>query len=152
MLRPGAQGLHTARMCQAWSIGSENAELVEKALQAFATGGAEAAMPFLSPSVAWYPTDRWLDAPAYHGHDGMRELAAAFSDNFDEWSWEVHEIRDTQDLVVAAITMTARIKNSDSPISQPLGLVVSELHDGTIGEVRVFASWREALETAGVLE
>ena len=65
----------------------------------------------------------------------MRELAAAFSDNFDEWTWEVHDVRDTQDLVVAAVTMTARIKNSDSPISQPLGLVVSELPDGAIGDI-----------------
>ena len=80
----------------------------------------------------------------------MRELAAAFSDNFDEWTWEVHDVRDTQDLVVAAVTMTARIKNSDSPISQPLGLVVSELPDGAIGEVRIFPSWQEALEAAGV--
>jgi hypothetical protein len=85
------------------------------------------------PGLVGYPTDRWLEALAYRGHDGMRELAAAFSDNFDEWTWEVHDIRDTQDLVVAAVTMTARNKNSDSPISQPLGLVVSELHDGAVG-------------------
>ena len=134
-------------------MASENVELVRKALQAFATGGVEAALPFLSPGVVWYPTDRWLEGRAYRGHDGMRELAAAFSDNFDEWTWgEVHDIRDAQDLVVAAVTMTARIKNSDSPISQRLGLVVSELLDGAIVEVRVFPSWPEALEAAGVLE
>jgi len=131
-------------------MAAENAELVRKALQAFATGGVEAALPLLSPSVAWYPTDRWLDARAYQGHDGIRELATAFSDNFDDWSREVHDIRETQELVVASVTMTARIKNSDSPISQALGLVVSELHDGAIGEVRVFPSWQEALKAAGV--
>ena len=64
-------------MCQAGSMAAENVELVRKALEAFATGGVEAALPFLSPGVAWYPTDRWLDARAYRGHDGMRELAAS---------------------------------------------------------------------------
>jgi hypothetical protein len=43
----------TALMCQAWSMAAENVELVRKALQAFATGGVEAALPFLSPSVVW---------------------------------------------------------------------------------------------------
>ena len=33
---------------------------------------------------------------------------------------------------------------------EPLGLVVSDFRDGTVGEIRAFASWQEALEAAGL--
>lgn len=94
--------------------------------------------------------DRWLERSAYRGHDGMRTLAAAFSDNFDGWGYDVHELHDADARVVALVYMSGRIKNSGRSISPPLRLVVSDFRDGTFGEVRVFASWREALKAVGL--
>jgi ketosteroid isomerase-like protein len=125
-------------------------EIVRGAFQAFSGGGIEAGLAFFRPDVVWYTTNRWPEGSAYRGHDGMRELSAAFSNNFDEFGYEVREIRGVQDRVVACVEMTARIKNSGQPISQPLGLVVSDFHDGACGEVRAFPSWREALEAVGL--
>ena len=48
----------------------ENVEIVRHAFQAFSAEGIGAALSFCSPDVVWYPTDRWLDASAYRGHDG----------------------------------------------------------------------------------
>jgi ketosteroid isomerase-like protein len=127
-------------------------EVVRDAFQTFGAEGIDAALSFFSPDLVWYPTDRWLEGSAYRGHDGMRRLAAAFSENFDDFRYEVHDIRDAEDRVVALIDMTGRIKHSGAEVSQRLGFVVSGFRDGTFREVRAFASWPEALEAVGLSE
>jgi ketosteroid isomerase-like protein len=133
-------------------MSQENAEVVRDAFRTFDAEGIEAALAFYAPDCVWYPTDRWLEGSAYRGHDGMRRLQAAFTENFDEFRFEVHDIRDAQDRVVALIDMTGRIKHSGANISQRLGFVVSGFRDGTFRDVRAFPSWHEALEAVGLSE
>ena len=151
---PRAIGLLTAPRSRdtARAMSQENVEVVRDAFQTFSTEGIDAALSFFSPDLVWYPTDRWLEGPAYRGHDGMRRLEAAFSENFDDFRFEVHDIRDAQDRVVALIDMTGHIKHSGAEISQRLGLVVSGFRDGTFRDVRAFPSWHEALEAVGLSE
>jgi uncharacterized protein len=134
------------------AMSRENVELVRGAFEAFGTGGVEAALPYFSPSFVWYTTDRWLEGSAYRGHDGLRELAAAFSENFDNWGYGVQDVRAAGDRVVALAEMTGQIKNSGTPISQPLGLVIANFHDSMLGEIRAYPSWSEALAAAGLSE
>ncbi|HEX3432559.1 MAG TPA: nuclear transport factor 2 family protein [Solirubrobacteraceae bacterium] len=131
-------------------MSQENVEIVRGAFQAFGAGGIDAALSFFSPDVVWYPTDRWVDDAAYRGHDGVRRIAAAFSGNFDDFRYEVDDLRDAQDRVVALVDMIGRIKQSQDEVSQRLGLVLSGFSDGTIREVRVFSSWSDALEAVGL--
>jgi len=133
-------------------VSQENVEIVRGALQAFGVGGVDAALSFFSPNVVWYPTDRWLDDAAYRGHDGMRTVMGAFSENFDDFRFEAREMRDAQERVVALVDMIGRIKDSGAEVSQRLGFVVSEFHDGTFGEVRAFPSWPDALKAVGLEE
>jgi ketosteroid isomerase-like protein len=133
-------------------MSEENVEIVRNAFQTFSAEGIDAALSFFSPELVWYPTDRWLDGSAYRGHDGMRRLAASFSENFDDFRFHVLEIRDAQDRVVARVDMTGRIKRSGTEVSQRLGFVVSGFRDGTFREVRAFPSWSEGLKAAGLAE
>ncbi len=133
-------------------MSQENITLVRGAFRTFNTKGIDAALSFFARDFVWYPTDRWVDGSAYRGHDGMRSLTAAFTENFDDLRFEVGDVRDARDRVVALIRMTGRIKGSESPISQPIGLVVSEFRSGTFAEVRAFASWDEALRAAGLTD
>ena len=133
-------------------MSQENVEIVRDAFQTFSAEGIEAALAFYAPDCVWYPTDRWLEGSAYRGHDGMRRLEAAFSENFDGFRYEVHDLRDAQDRVVALIDMTGRIKHAGAEVSQRLGFVVSGFRDGTFQDVRAFPNWDEALEAVGLLE
>ena len=133
-------------------MSQENVEIVRDAFQTFGTEGITAALSFFSPDFVWYPTDRWLEGDAYRGHDGMRRLAAAFSENFDDFRYEVLDLRDAQDRVVALVDMIGRIKPSGADISQRLGFVVSGFRGGTFAEVRAFPSWHDALEAGGLSE
>jgi ketosteroid isomerase-like protein len=131
-------------------VSRENVEIVRNAFHTFSAEGIDAALSFYSPDVVWYPVERWLDDSAYRGHAGMRRLAAAFSENFDDFRFDVHDIRAAQERVVALVYMTGRIKHSESEVSQRRGFVVSGFRDGRFREVRTFPSWSEAVKAVGL--
>ena len=133
-------------------MSQENVELARNSVRVFNSGGTEAVLSFFSLDCVWYTTNRWVDGSAYRGHDGIRTIFAAFTENFDDFSLDLHDIRDAQDRVVALIHMIGRIRDSESLISQPIGLVIADFHDETFGEVRAFASWREALKAVGLAD
>jgi hypothetical protein len=93
-----------------------------------------------------------LDGSTYRGRAGMRALMAAFSDNFDDFRFDVHEVRDAREDVVALVDMVGRIRHSGTEVGQRLGFVASDFHDGTFGEIRAFESWSDALEAVGLEE
>jgi ketosteroid isomerase-like protein len=95
-------------------MSEENVEIVRDAFHTFGAQGIDPALSFCSPDVVWYPTDRWLDGSAYRGYDGMRRIAAAFSESFDDFRYDVHDIRDAQDRAVALVDMTGRIKHLEA--------------------------------------
>ena len=125
-------------------------ELVHRALAAFNDGGIEALRPFLGPDPVLYPAPEWIEAQEYRGTEGLEYLVSVFEDNFDDWSWEVHDVRDAGDRVVALIEHGGRLKGSGAPISQPMGIVYSAIRDGRINKARFFQSWDQALKAAGL--
>jgi ketosteroid isomerase-like protein len=133
-------------------MSQENVELVRGAFEVLAAEGVDASLSFFAPECVWYTTDRWLDGSAYRGHDGIRELDAAFAENFDDWRFEVRDIRDAQDQVVALTEMVGRIRGSASSVSQAVGFVISDFRGGTMGDIRAFATWADALDAAGLSE
>jgi ketosteroid isomerase-like protein len=133
-------------------VSQENVEVVRASFEAFNAGGIEALLLLAPPDLAWYPVAEWLEDPVYRGHDGARKLTAAFTENFDDWAWEVHEIRDAGDRVVVLTEMTGQIRDSGVPIRQQIGIVSSDFRDGTAHETRFFRTWQEALKAVGLEE
>ena len=133
-------------------MSQENVDLVRGAFQVLAAEGVEASLSFFAPECVWYTTDRWLDGSTYRGHDGIRRLDAAFAENFDDWRFEVRSVRDAHDRVVALTEMVGRIRGSGSSVSQALGFVVSDFRGGTMGSIRAFATWADALDAVGLSE
>jgi ketosteroid isomerase-like protein len=131
-------------------MSGENADLVRRAFEVHESEGIEASLRFFAADVAWYPSDRWLDVDVYRGHDGMRAVQGEWVANFDDWGWSAHEIRDAGEKVVVLAEMKGQVKGAGVPISRQVGLVVSDIHDGTMGTIHAYASWEEALEAAGL--
>ena len=125
-----------------------NVELVRSAVEAFRAGGIEAVLPFYAWDIVWFPAPEWPEDSAYRGHDGIRRQHALWNENFDDYAWEVHEIRDMAACVVVRAEMTGHFKGSGATIRQPVGLVVSGFRGGQIGEIRSFAGWQHALNAA----
>jgi ketosteroid isomerase-like protein len=133
-------------------MSQENVELVRQGFQAFAAGGVEEALAFFAPNVVLYAFPEWPGPSEYHGHDGVRALMGEWTENFDDFAMEVHEVREVGDTVLVLAETVGRIKASGLPIRQPFGAIYWDFRDGQIGETRNFLTWREALEAAGLSE
>ena len=114
--------------------------------------GIEALLTLYVPDTIWYAVPDWPEDPVYRGRDGARKLSAAFTDNFENVVFELHDIRDAGSQVAAQAVMTGVARKSAVPARLPIGMVFSEFRDGLIGELRCFVSWREALEAVGLEE
>ena len=136
----------------AWEMPQENVEVVRRIYQAFAAGGVEAALPYLAPDGVLHPFPEWPETSDYRGRDGMRRLLAEWTENFDDFEFEIHEIRAVGDRVLLLAEMVGSIKGSGVPVRQPLGAIWWDFRNDLIGEGRFFMTWREALEAAGLVE
>ena len=130
-------------------MSQQNVELAKRAYALFAAGGSEAAMPCIAPDAVLYPFPEWPGDTVFRGHDGFRALFAEWTANFDGFEMHNQEFRDLGDRVLVLGETAGRIKGSDVPIRQPLGVVFS-FRDGKIAGFVSFLTWREALEAAGL--
>jgi ketosteroid isomerase-like protein len=133
-------------------MSQENLDLVRQAFAVRDSEGVEAALRLFASDVVWYTSDQWLEGSVYRGHEGLRTVEAMWAANIDDWAWALHCIREAGDRVVALSEMTGQIKGSGAPVSRRVGLVVSDIHDGLLGTVRVYSSWREALKAVELEE
>jgi ketosteroid isomerase-like protein len=133
-------------------VSQQNVETVSGAFAAFASRGVEALLDFMASDGVCYTAPEWVEESEYQGHDGLRSLISVFTDNFDDWTIDLVELRDAGDSVVALIEHEGKIKGTDTPLRQPMGIVSSDFRRGQIGMARFFQTWREALKAAGLSE
>ena len=112
----------------------------------------EAILTCFAPDAVHYSFPEWAGQAAYRGPDGLLALLAEWTDNFDDFEFDVREFREAGDRVVMLGEMVGRIKGSGVPIRQPFGAAYSDFREGQIGEARNFLTWREALEAVGLSE
>lgn len=124
-------------------------ELVRKAFAAYAEGGLEAVLPFYTPDVVWLAASEWPEDSAYEGIDANRKQDAVWHASFDDYGWEVHDIRDAQDQVLVLAEMVGRTKVDSVVLRQKVGLLAS-FRGEQIAEVKAFNTWQEGLEAVGL--
>jgi ketosteroid isomerase-like protein len=128
----------------------ERAAPMLNAIEAFNEGGVEAALPYLHPEIEWVAPPEWLEDPVYEGHDGMRRLAAYWTELFDQYRLELERVVDTgDDRVVILLSQLGRISGSADQVEGPIGYV-AEFRDGLVSRVEIYFSWEKTLEAAGV--
>jgi ketosteroid isomerase-like protein len=134
-------------------MSQEGVETVGEVIAAWNTRGIDAMLSFLPEDVVWYPFPEWPDgAEARIGHDAVRDLMAAWTDSFDEWTTDAQEVRDLGDRVLVLGAISGRSKGSGVSIRQPFGYVLSDFRNGQFGEAHFFLTWKQALEAAGLRE
>ena len=89
--------------------------------------------------------------PVYHGHDGVRQYWRETTSAFGEIDFEVEELIDAGDRVLAVIREREIGRTSRAPV-ETTHLAVFTLSDGKIIQMQVFDDRQQALEAAGLAE
>ena len=102
-------------------MGDAEVQLARQAYAAFNRGDIDGALQHLDADIEWRMSDQFTRTErVFHGHAGVREVFAMFSDVLDDLRVEVVEMHDAGDAVLAAVTIGGRIKGTSDPASYEL--------------------------------
>ena len=141
----------------AWAMSEANVEFVK----GFLTGvpGMDqdqllAALPELirqgcDPEIEWIEDPQRADARTYRGHEGVLESWTQWLGGFEEWGWELEDIRDCGDRVLATVREEGRGQVSGASVSARLYMVMT-FREGKVLRYQEFYDEAAALDAAGL--
>jgi len=133
-------------------VSQENVETIRTVFEVFNREGFEATVPFLTPDTVWYPFPEWPGDSEYHGPAGARRQVAEWTENFDDYRWEVDDVIESGEAVVLLARHTGRIKGAGTRVEQRISAVFTDFDgEGRTGRAWFFLSWEEAREKADSL-
>jgi uncharacterized protein len=130
-------------------MSQENLEVARRFVDQFNEG----AFPWelIDPEVVWVIDPPAFLAGTYQGHDGVRSLLGRFTEIFDEASYEIDDLLDAGDSVVALGRFRVRGAQSGATGTQPIA-VVTQLRHGKLVAYRAYFDREQALEAVGLRE
>jgi ketosteroid isomerase-like protein len=132
-------------------MSQENVEVARQVVEAFNRGGVAATAPFVARDLQVHPFPEWPGPPLYRGMDGLTKLAEEWTENFDDYAWDVQRLIGAGERVVLLFHHGGRTKGQGVAVHQPVGAVFW-LRGGRVARMDYFLRWREALEAAGLRE
>jgi ketosteroid isomerase-like protein len=126
-----------------------NADAMRTAMEAFNRrdgGGFDA---LLSPDAEIVPVRASLEGITYRGGDAGTQYCTAVEKTWKELVWQIEELRDLGDLVLALGHIRGEGRESGVTIDTRAGWI-AEFREGLIAGFQTFANRNEALEAAGL--
>ena len=130
-------------------MSQHNVEIVRRAIDAFNSGGIDAALEFLDPQIEWTTTGIFLEPGTYRGHEGAVRYMGALATELEDLHNEPEELIDAGEQVVVPMRLTARGKQSGAPVEYT-GTLVYVVRGGKITRIRNYTERAKALEAAGL--
>ena len=106
-------------------------EGLRAAIDAFNTGGIDAALEYFDPDVEWETTGMFVDAGTYRGHEGIRRYMGAFYEEFDDLRFSLAEVVHEENPIVYRVRLDVVGRHSRAPVTIELW-VVAEVRDGKL--------------------
>ena len=94
----------------------ENTELVREALKAFARGEFDQALEFAHPEIVSERVPPIPDPQIYHGIDGVLEMYADWTADFDEFEMDPVGFEEAGDRVIVEMVQRGTGKASGVPV------------------------------------
>jgi ketosteroid isomerase-like protein len=133
-------------------MSQENVDLVRRAVDAFNRRDLDAFVALTDDDVEVIPRSAPLEGgDHYHGHDGVRRWLKDLFGVFTDFTTEVVEAHDLEDLTLALLRQRARGAGSHAPTEQSIWNV-ARWRRGKCIWWRAFDTRAEALEAVGLSE
>jgi uncharacterized protein len=134
-------------------MSQENVEIVRRAIDVFNGGELDEAARFdwFDPAVEFHENPRLPEAGIYRGQEEIEGYFRRFLDSFEEYRFEIEEIFDAGDQVVAFNRQSGRGKGSGAEVEMRNAWVFA-LRGGKIVRITPYWDRAEALEAVGLRE
>ena len=130
-------------------MSKENVEVVRRWGETWNTG--EPDFSIYHPALVYHPRADEPDPSPHIGREAFERLALGFLDSFPNQEFDVEELIDADDLVIALTVMRGRGRVSGADVTDAY-VFVYKLRDGRIVRVRMFSERQDALKAAGLAE
>jgi ketosteroid isomerase-like protein len=130
-------------------MSQENVEVVRRGLEAFRDGDIEGALALGHPEMVSSRVDP--DGAVFHGHDGLLQLMADWTEGFDEWSYRAEEYVDAGDHVVVHIRQWGTGAGSGARVEAD-NWIVYVVEGGLITRVDIHSERAGAYAAAGITD
>jgi len=137
-------------------MSQENVEILLRASNGASSGSTpEERASFLSildPDIEWVDKAGPPDVQGqFRGIEAARDYYSRWASAWEEWDWEIEEVRASNDLVVTRTRVTGRGRGSGLPTDMRMGQIWW-FRDGKVVRYEAMKSWDEALEAVGLAE
>lgn len=126
----------------------DRVDLFERGMEAFVSGDMDATLRFYAPDVELRASD-WMNVGDFRGHEGFREMNRLWNEAWEEWNYEVKNVRAVGERhVVARVLVGGRGRGSGIEINQEVGYVIDVDDDGLASYLEITRDEERALEIA----
>jgi ketosteroid isomerase-like protein len=132
-------------------MSQENVERMRTAMEAFNRRDGEAFDGFLAGEAEILPVRAALEGTIYRGPHAGTQDCTAVDRHWEGLRWEVEELRDDDDWVLALGHIRDQGRQSGVTIDATAGWL-AQFHEGLIAKFQTFGNRAEALEVAGLQE
>ena len=126
-------------------------EVVRELAAAWRRGDREAWLAVWDDEAEFYPLRAQLEGHTYRGRDGLREFLIEWDKDWDYARFDVNEIRDAGDQVVALAQFRALGRGSGVELDYPIGVVITVRRERVV-YARFYSTVSDALEAVGLSE
>ena len=130
----------------------KNVEIVRAAFDTWNARPGEPDFAFFHPELVYHPRADEPDPSPHVGRDAYKRLTYGFVDSFSEVTFEVLELIDAGDHVIASTVLHAVLHGQGSASAgvSDTYVFVFKLRDGLVVEGWEYRTKQEALEAAGL--
>lgn len=127
-------------------------KLARRGVEAFVAGDWETWFGGFDPEIEWEETaGLGPDAAVYRGIEEVRRAVASWTAMWTDYEFEVRDYLDAGDQVVLLVQERGRGRDTGARVERELGEILT-FRDGKLIRNRLYGSWDEAIEAAGLGE
>jgi ketosteroid isomerase-like protein len=130
-------------------MSEENVEAMQAAMEAFNRRDGTSFDALLSEDAEIVPVRAALEGTTYRGADAGTQYCTAVERTWRALGWQIEELRDRGDLVLAIGHISGHGRDSGVTIDSRAGWV-AEFRDGQIVRFQTYANRADALEAVGL--
>jgi ketosteroid isomerase-like protein len=132
-------------------MSQENLEIARRAYESMTVGNLSWLAEFVAPEIEVDLTRNVFNPQVIRGYEGIQQFWTTQNEVWEDFRFEVEELIDAGDEVVAVVKLVGKGRGSGVPVDQR-EIQVVKVRDGRAVHIAAYRDRAEALEAVGLSE